>query len=329
MTATHATRRMLVRSGPSIPGNGVGGVERTLVARPITKRPVDESMSLINQTRNNPIDPSYQDAVERRRSKTPLADGESNIKWTFDFNSSSIMTIVIAVLLGIGGITAVHTLQEPSRDEERAEIKRRIVAAEDDLTQREKKLADLRSEINKLGRDALRKNRPEAAEELSRLELISGTRDVQGPGLSLTISEPQKPVSKKQEDIDLARVMDSDLQTVVNGLWASGAEAISVNGQRLGVNSTIRVAGSAITVNARSLSPPYQIDVIGNQSEIVDHFVKAEAWRHLNWLSEQYGITSTMKQSSMLTMTGVPADLLIATTPPETHQGRRSAKDDN
>ena len=51
-------------------------------------------------------------------------------------------------------------------------------------------------------------------------------------------------------------VLDTDLQKLVNGLWEAGAEAISINGQRLTNLSTIRQAGGAITVNARSLRPP-------------------------------------------------------------------------
>ena len=45
-------------------------------------------------------------------------------------------------------------------------------------------------------------------------------------------------------------MLDPDLQKLVNGLWAAGAEAISINGQRLTNLSAIREAGEAITVNS-------------------------------------------------------------------------------
>ena len=59
------------------------------------------------------------------------------------------------------------------------------------------------------------------------------------------------------------RVLDRDLQIVVNGLWAAGAEAISINGQRLTALSAIRSAGEAILVDFRPLSPPYVVSAVG------------------------------------------------------------------
>ena len=49
-------------------------------------------------------------------------------------------------------------------------------------------------------------------------------------------------------------MLDRDLQVIVNGLWAAGAEAIAVNGQRLTACSAIRSAGEAILVDFRPLS---------------------------------------------------------------------------
>ena len=59
-------------------------------------------------------------------------------------------------------------------------------------------------------------------------------------------------------------MLDIDLQILVNGLWESGAEAISINGHRLSNLTAIRGAGDAITVDYRSLTRPYQIEAIGD-----------------------------------------------------------------
>ena len=55
------------------------------------------------------------------------------------------------------------------------------------------------------------------------------------------------------------RVLDRDLQELVNGLWAAGAEAVSVDGQRLTARTAIRSAGEAVLVDFRPLSPPYVV----------------------------------------------------------------------
>ena len=52
-------------------------------------------------------------------------------------------------------------------------------------------------------------------------------------------------------------MLDVDLQQLVNGMWTAGAEAISVNGHRLTSLTAIRGAGTSITVDYSSLTPPY------------------------------------------------------------------------
>ena len=53
---------------------------------------------------------------------------------------------------------------------------------------------------------------------------------------------------------------------VVNALWAAGAEAISVNGQRIGPDTFVRTAGSAILVNVTPVSSPYEVAAIGTRT---------------------------------------------------------------
>ena len=60
------------------------------------------------------------------------------------------------------------------------------------------------------------------------------------------------------------RVQDGDLQLVVNALWAAGAEAVSINGQRLGPTTAIRFAGEAVLVDFRPVTSPYEISAIGD-----------------------------------------------------------------
>ena len=60
-----------------------------------------------------------------------------------------------------------------------------------------------------------------------------------------------------------SRVIYSDLQKVANDLWAAGAEAIAINGQRLTATSTIRSAGAAILVDFRPVTSPYEVSAIG------------------------------------------------------------------
>ena len=91
---------------------------------------------------------------------------------------------------------------------------------------------------------------------------------VTGPGLTVTVTDPG--VSKDLSDVSKERVegsrqviLDRDLQLVVNSLWVSGAEAVSVGGVRIGPNVTIRQAGGGILVDNQPISSPYVILAVG------------------------------------------------------------------
>ncbi len=98
--------------------------------------------------------------------------------------------------------------------------------------------------------------------------LSAAATAVIGPGLTVTVTDPG--VSKDLSDVSKERVegsrqviLDRDLQLVVNSLWASGAEAISVGGVRIGPNVTIRQAGGGILVDNQPISSPYVILAVG------------------------------------------------------------------
>jgi uncharacterized protein YlxW (UPF0749 family) len=103
---------------------------------------------------------------------------------------------------------------------------------------------------------------------LTGLEAVTGAGAVTGPGFVLRLDDaPTDPsgadVDPRTDQSDDGRVSDRDLQTLVNEVWASGAEAVAVNGQRLTSLSAIRSAGEAILVDFRPLSPPYEVTAVG------------------------------------------------------------------
>jgi uncharacterized protein YlxW (UPF0749 family) len=85
-------------------------------------------------------------------------------------------------------------------------------------------------------------------------------------------------------------VRDGDLQLVVNALWASGAEGISVNDQRLGPATAIRFAGEAVLVDFRPVTNPYEIRAIGDQDRLSAGFLANDDVRALAVISETFGL---------------------------------------
>ena len=86
---------------------------------------------------------------------------------------------------------------------------------------------------------------------------------IAGPGIEVDIADSAKPLGKG-ENPNIAIVHNEDLLKIVNELRASGAEAISVNDQRLVETSEITCAGPTILVNKSRLVPPFVIRAIGD-----------------------------------------------------------------
>jgi Uncharacterized protein conserved in bacteria len=103
-------------------------------------------------------------------------------------------------------------------------------------------------------------------------------------------------------------------------VWASGAEAIAVNGQRLTALSAIRSAGDAILVDFRPLSPPYDIVGVGDASAMRSTFLEGFGGSYLQALRD-YGISyslSTKSSARLGSSSGVM--LRYANTPTEARQ---------
>jgi uncharacterized protein YlxW (UPF0749 family) len=140
----------------------------------------------------------------------------------------------------------------------------------------------------------------ELAATLTGLEVVTGAGAVQGPGLVIHLEDSDDADTeggtdpRAGESSTEGRVTDRDLQTVVNEVWAAGAEAVAINGQRLTSLSAIRSAGQAILVDFRPLSPPYDLVAVGDSDAMQSRIVDGFGGSYLQVL-RNYGIAYTVK----------------------------------
>jgi uncharacterized protein YlxW (UPF0749 family) len=130
---------------------------------------------------------------------------------------------------------------------------------ETDLTHLEEEIGDLTAKI-----EEAMKGRTEAAgvleSELNKIKHYAGLTAVMGPGVEIAMKNPPE----SQGGAGYYNIRDEDLLKVINDLRGAGAEAISINDQRILATSEVRQAGNHINVNLSRLSPPYRIIAIGN-----------------------------------------------------------------
>lgn len=117
--------------------------------------------------------------------------------------------------------------------------------------------------------DNLRKNGSGALvdSEMERLMLLSGTTEVRGKGVEIVLDDSSIP-SRAGENPNLYIIHDEDLLRVLNELRAAGAEAISLNDQRIVAMSEVRCAGPTVSVNNVRSAPPYTIKAIGDPKNL-------------------------------------------------------------
>ncbi len=136
-----------------------------------------------------------------------------------------------------------------------------------------KTLEETEEELEKVRLEATQENGrgTELEEELSNINKLLGLTELTGSGVIVTLSDNNNVTSEGlsiEEDINSYVVHDEDLISVVNELYNAGAEAISINGQRLVSTTAITCSGTVITINGIKLNSPFEIRAIGNPESL-------------------------------------------------------------
>jgi len=138
----------------------------------------------------------------------------------------------------------------------------------------------------------------QVGKQVRQLEAAAALVPVRGPGITVLLGDAAPsgqvdPATGQRIAVpsdDTGRLRDRDLQSVVNALWAAGAEAVSINHERLAPTTTIRAAGEAILVDLFPLSSPYTIEAVGNPDTLLPRFADSAAARRYQSLVGVYGI---------------------------------------
>jgi uncharacterized protein YlxW (UPF0749 family)/small basic protein len=263
-------------------------------------------MTLLTEVMQRPLDPGYAAAAERR-----ARNGEPSRRT----ERSALMLTVLALL---GMLLATAGLQargsSPDRTAERQQLAAEITRQDAAANRLQRDNAALAAAIEaERSRQLDQQARGALADLVDRLGLVTGAIAVTGPGVTLTIDDAEAvavaPGADPRSDTTTedGRVLDQDLQVVVNGLWEAGAEAVAINGQRLTALSAIRSAGQAILVDYRPLKPPYRILAIGDPERLPARFGKTAGGRDVKYLPTTSAFATSWCLRSSCVCRPVPA----------------------
>ncbi len=103
--------------------------------------------------------------------------------------------------------------------------------------------------------------------ELEKARIGAGLVAVEGPGVVVVLDDSKRP-AEAGGNPEVFLVHDEDILKIVNELFAAGAEAISINGQRVIATTEVRCAGPVISVNNVRIGPPYEVAAIGDPATL-------------------------------------------------------------
>ena len=258
--------------------------------------------SLLDAVLAETLDPAYAQAAEAR------AAGRSPERPYWRGRALVALTMAIAGLL-----VAVTYNQAAAGADGREQVREALI---DDIDRESAVSDDLQGQLDHLS-DEVTRTRDEllaasavgqdALDDLARAEQGSAAVRVTGPGLLVTLANADPdadddPVGGATEDDGRGRVRDGDLQLVVNALWSAGAEAVSINGQRLGPLTAIRFAGEAVLVDFKPVTNPYEVEAIGDPDTLAGKFLGSPEVNALAVISDTYGLRFDYARKDELTL---------------------------
>jgi uncharacterized protein YlxW (UPF0749 family) len=258
--------------------------------------------SLLRALLSEHLDPGYA-AAAAERSTTPPRTRARAFGWFWQALAATLVATVFAA-----AVAQARSVAPGMRAEQQllATSVRSTEAAAARLAQRRSVLT---RQLDDVQRRALADD-AEGQRLLTRLDALSlaaASTAITGPGLTVTVTDPGvspnlSDVSKQRVNGSRQIILDRDLQLVVNSLWASGAEGISVGGVRIGPDVTIRQAGGAILVDNNPTSSPYTILAVGPPHAMREVFDHSPGLQRLRLLEVSYGVAVTVNVADGLSL---------------------------
>lgn len=175
---------------------------------------------------------------------------------------------LLAACAVLGFLVVITYGLTPPVPEERLPASQRLSALitrqQGDIREQKQAVEDLRAELQQtetgtndvaLGLVAQERAIKSAAQK-------AGAVSMRGEGFTVTLNDSTLAQAPSGNVNDLV-IHSQDVQAVVNALWASGAEAIAINGERVVSTSAILCVGNTLLLNGTVHAPPYEVSAIG------------------------------------------------------------------
>jgi len=191
--------------------------------------------------------------------------GERGLVWRL---LTPIIFVVAGALFVTSAISSAGTDLRPGRYDDLADL---AVSRSDRVAELTRQSAKLQAEIDRLTAGLSSTELDQANAELEKARGPAGLVPVKGPGITVTLDDaPERVLDDGSGEIALKIVHQQDIQAVANAMWAGGAEAVTVQGQRIVSTTGIKCVGSSVLLQGIAYPPPYTISAIGNTQRMLN-----------------------------------------------------------
>ena len=209
--------------------------------------------------------------------------------------TAAVVLLVFGLLVTVAAVQTSRNA--PAQDASRASLIDQINLRRQSVSDLQRKLSREQSRALSLQHTmtALSAAESAAKAKLQRLQVRTGFGAVRGKGIRVTVSDaPGGTVNQM--------VRDSDLALLADALWAAGAEAAAVNGQRLTVLSSFRNVGIGILVNSQPVNPPYVFQVIGNPDTLPADLLSTSVGARWYALKDSFGFRFDVRDGGTMSL---------------------------
>ncbi|MEH1545844.1 DUF881 domain-containing protein [Cutibacterium avidum] len=213
-------------------------------------------------------------------------------------------TVLVMVTAGFMMTTAAvnsrgHDLR-PERDTDMATLVRNQASHNAAL---QKEAASLRAQVDELSKaDQTPGAASSTVPSASALAPSVGLGAVSGKALRVTLDDA--PLSENPDGVDanMLVVHQQDIQMVVNTLWAGGAEAMTIQGQRVTSTTAVKCVGNTVVLHGVAYAPPYVIEAIGDRAAMEQALDTSEAVRIYKGYVSAYQLGWSVERVGTVTM---------------------------
>jgi uncharacterized protein YlxW (UPF0749 family) len=220
---------------------------------------------------------------------------------------SLVALVVAGFLVSSAAIAARGQDLRPNRNTD-------LIAMVRDQSERNRDLADdvaaARTEVDQLTREAPQQPAGQAG-EIADAAATAALTPVKGPAVSITLTDAPLDVMPEGVNEDSLIVHQQDIQAVVNALWAGGAEAMTIQGQRVTSRTGVKCVGNVVVLHGIPYAPPYVIVAIGDQRRMEASLASSRHLTIYRQYAEKYGLGYAQRRVAEASMDGYKGTVVL------------------